>query len=637
MAIAFHSEQTFNAGTGATQFTDTLSLAPPSGALGVMNANIAGAGSAVTNVDNQTNATWASAFASTTNYKSSTWYGLFSGVGGLTVRITTALLGVANTSHNFSFFTGLPAGGGYNAGASGSATAASGTAVATPSVTPTAGAEVLLVAMMRGVGTAGATPAGWTAMTPGGNGTQFFYMIVPSASGSYQASNTWGTSGAWVAHIACFEVTATVTAVVTTQPPECIANSAVHGLVVAKYLGGVLDPTASGNVTLNLQSGSGSTAGSTLVVAFTPGTGLATFTNLVVTVTAGNGGPKVWRATLPTGQTADATSVIVRETLFATTGNYTTHQTIRDPQANFLHIAEVFIPNGATTSTPLDVMVFLSGGSKAYGDPATNGSSSDPIPSLVASRLSTFPMVLVRICVSSNNPPTTTVPWCLAVQALITRLVSDGMNVRRRGYYGWSTGGINGNIIVAALPGYFRWMMLIDPSITDNGLTGDGILGQPLPNSYVDPGPDNQDTAAINECMRRYVAYGTAMWLTHSNQAFTNPPPPGQTRNIFSQVEPMAAIDALVAPADQFQKLTFAATTLPAITPTRPYVQARHTTGTSDHSEVDQTTAAAANWDAVTYPWIVDKNNSPNPVMGGGAYDYGSGRGRRRRSVGAMR
>lgn len=622
------------AGSGVNPLAVTLPSAPSAGELVVFMANIATGGDAITAAGVETNVAWTAAQRAATNQKIEGQYGLASASAGTGFTVAKAGTIAANHVCQFSSWTGLPAGGGYNAAASGVSNAAATTTVATPSVTPTPGAECLLIAQLRGAGTMPGAPAGWTALTgPGGSPALFIYQIVASASGSYQASTTWGSSGNVSAMIMCFEVTAAVTAEITTQPPECIANSAVHGLVVAKYVGGVLDTTATGNVTLNLQSGSGSTAGSTLVVAFTPGTGYATFTNLIVTVTAGNGGPKVWRATLPTGQTHDADAVIVRETLFATTGNYTTHQTIRDPQANFLHIAEIFIPNGATTSTPLDVMVFLSGGSKAYGDPATNGSSSDPIPALVASRLSTFPMVVVRICVSSNNPPTTTVPWCLAVQALIARLVSDGMNVRRRGYYGWSTGGINGNIIVAELPGYFRWVLLVDPSITDNGLTGDGILGQPLPNSYVDPGPDNLDTAAINECMRRYAAYGTAMWLTHSNQAFTNPPPPGQTRNIFSQVEPMAAIDALVAPADQFQKLTFAATTLPAITPTRPYVQARHTTGTSDHAEVDQTTAAAANWDAVTYPWIADKNNSPNPVPGGGAAVIR----RRRRSIGGFR
>lgn len=597
------------AGASSSTVAATLPATPAAGTLVVFQANIATAGDAINAVGVQTNVTWNAALRGSTNHKNETQYGIASASAGTGFSAGKAGSSVAaNHVCNFASFTGLPAGGGYNASASGILTANSTTTVATPTVTPTPGAEVLLVAMLRGAGTMPSAPAGWTALTgPGGSPTLFCYRIISSASGSYSCSTTWGSSGNVSAAIMCFEVVPTITVEIVSQA-ECVLQGAQFGVVARRMVGGVVDGSYTGNMVLSKTSGTGTlSSASSLTKACVAG--VATWTDLSVSAA----GVKVLQALeSSTSVTQSLASIIVRETAYTTTGAWLPKQTIRDSYGNVLHDVVVFIPNGISAVSPRKVLWYQPGGSTAYGDPSSNGAMSDPLPAYVTANASTYPFVVV-ICLSPvNNPATMPHALVTAIPELRTRLTSDGYDLIENDWLGWSTGAIRFWQMIARNPTFIKKAIIIDFNIYGPGITDGGFF---LNSSFADPGPDNLATAIINELARIVYQNGMSLFFVHGQFAKNNPagpaiaPSTAPTRNIYEQDSIKAAIAAQAggSVASVWQSLTYnTGTTQPAITSTKRFVQIFHNIGTSynDHFDIYQDTANSTNWPANAQPWL---------------------------------
>lgn len=144
--------------------------------------------------------TWSKPIRSNTLLDAVIWKGLVGAGASATVNGTSLLAGnTSNIRGTVLRFTGNPDTDGPSSGSSGS-----GTSVATASVTPTAGRECLILYAVRAQnGGISAPSAGWTALTSGSTGYAFGYRVVPSASGSYQATFTQ-TSGNYETAIAVF-------------------------------------------------------------------------------------------------------------------------------------------------------------------------------------------------------------------------------------------------------------------------------------------------------------------------------------------------------------------------------------------------------------------------------------------------
>lgn len=391
------------------------------------------------------------------------------------------------------------------------------------------------------------------------------------------------------------DYTANVTTLTATVPETVLSNTffTVTGQVL---LNGVLDTSYSSGVSIALASGGGSITGSTLTA--TASGGNFSFTAIKVT----GGGNHTFTVTKTgTGETVTSSATNIRETPYATTGAYMAQQVITDTDQGLQHKANIFVPAGASAGTPVKLLFYMSG-TYTVGDPSTNGSAGTPLPTYIAANTGTFPMMFVNMGFATGANPVGNYAYVQAMGELRARLIADGFNISETGWYGWSTGGINGYYVIARYaPSFLAFAVLVDPSITASNLANDKFLAS----SFADPGPDNLATAVIDELARLLYVNRVGLLLVYSSYANGNPPPPGKSRNIFSQNEMVAALNAL---GGNVQQVTYnSGTTQPAVSTSRRYAQIFHNIayGPNDHPDVDQDASNSTNWPGNTQPWIM--------------------------------
>jgi hypothetical protein len=220
-----HVQDAISGVPSAGVFTATLSSPSASNFfIGILAASISGA--AVTSIT-QTNVTWTKVVSSAVKIDSEIWKGIPTGTPGTSVACNTS---------------GSPPGGRFNvsewsysggtldtdpAGTSSGSNNGNSTVVTTASVTPTASANALLVAVTNhasgNIFSSGPSGSGsgatWTAFTNNFGNIHYDYAIVTSTSGAYSVADTYSAANNWEAEIATFIITAPPSGQLFRQPP----------------------------------------------------------------------------------------------------------------------------------------------------------------------------------------------------------------------------------------------------------------------------------------------------------------------------------------------------------------------------------------------------------------------------------
>lgn len=205
MAIAFVRQDTFTSPTSGTTFAFVQGVTPTAGNLNVLCWGFPSISASIVNSITQTNVgPWARAVRSAVNNTVDQWYGIIGASPSATLNgVVSSDYSASAARANVAEFSGLDPTAPF---VSGTANNGNSATPITGSVTPTAGTHVVLVAAARRAGTfVSLDTAGWTALSTASTGTQYAYLIVPSASGSYSCQWTWGTSGLWDTTISIFQ------------------------------------------------------------------------------------------------------------------------------------------------------------------------------------------------------------------------------------------------------------------------------------------------------------------------------------------------------------------------------------------------------------------------------------------------
>ncbi len=280
MAIAF-VHQGVGTWSSGTSFNVTIT-APTNGNLLILEFGTILSTTHITSITQTNVSNWTKADASATNRDVEVWYAENVSSAGTTVTVNLNQSATGTTGANVSEYSGMATsssldGHQINNGNNGTPT--------TASLTPTQGREMLLVAVSRLGGAYATGPstgsASFVRLTAPDVRTEASYAIVNPTSGSYTTSWTAG-SGTWDNVIASFFGAGVPAGLITTQPSNVVSGVANSPAIVWKATtdGTTIDTTFTGNVTVSVNTGSGSISGTTVVAAVA---GVATFSNVIIT------------------------------------------------------------------------------------------------------------------------------------------------------------------------------------------------------------------------------------------------------------------------------------------------------------------------------------------------------------------
>lgn len=276
MAIGSTPTQQVNVALVGAVTTDTVTIAAATGTL-FLDWGTNSATQTITSVTS-TNTVWSSVMVkTTTGAVVELWIGVVTGTSGPTVTINTSLaMNVAAVRGSIFEFSGVAATA-FLATTTNDTTGS--TAVTTPSISPTVGANSLRLAIMRQTltGSLASGPSlNWIDITPSGSAfTRCAYQVSASDSGTAQNTWNWTAANPWADGI-CVLYALSVALTFSQQPPTSIATGTTPSPTVTV----TADAAASGRtIVLTLSGPNGSITGASAVCN---GSGVATFSGLVM-------------------------------------------------------------------------------------------------------------------------------------------------------------------------------------------------------------------------------------------------------------------------------------------------------------------------------------------------------------------
>lgn len=658
-----NDSQFSNGGNFATR-TSAIGFTPTQGRLLVVLMTGPASSNPVTQLAT-TNVTWSGPYLiDDSSRRGRMFFGVVGAAPGTDITMTQDL-GVYPNGPGFwevsvAEYSGGPAGGGYQAAKSQKAAAGSGTVVSTGNVTPAAGSQsTLLVAMLRGNGTAPSVPAGWTQLGTSPNSAQMMlYRVVANADGAtaYGASGTFGSSNPWYAAIATFQA-GTLTAEIDAPLTELSGQPMAFAL--RAKLDGVLDPTFTGTATLSKVSGSGTLSGTLTTAAFV--NGAAT----LATPALSSSGAHVLRATLTNGVTVDTPTITIRALPYSNLNGYRNLEPIVVGGYQFgLQVRE---HSTASAGTPQGVLFWLPQSAKAQANYGTAGTLAAAQACINAIRTDAFGTrvdagthagFLVVFCPEidqSNNAARH--QWRAVFRAIITRLKADGYNIDERLIFGcgWSTGAIQSQFIAFGQygdPTLWAGFYNAETSIVSSAFTDYGV-GAPegyLPGSYFDPpkepvgshtlpseydGTPSADVAGLTEIARLFDVHGIALAnvMADGTDSATNTTKAAYTQfygrqindlNVNAAAPGYSLLEQLAARGKSTANTAAAKATAWTLNTSDRYVQRKLTDGT--HDDANNFAYSAANFPS-GLAWMLA---NPKPLSSGGVLLEATARRRRR-------
>lgn len=285
-----------------TSYPVVMSSTPASGDVLVLLAACSDLTNGVVTGITQTGVTWHKAVGSNVNQAVDIWYGEVG--SGATSTVTVNLAGAPSvfSRASVSEWSGVALSSELDVLGTASSSGINST-LSTASVTPAAGNNSLLLAVVRKSGTFQSGPTnGFSALSTVNTGWQFAYLVATSTAGSYSTTWTYSTSGGYDAEIATF-----IAATSSTNPS--ISSFTASSTVIAPTGTSTLSWNVSNASSVAVTPGSFSTSSGASSLIVNP----TSTTLYTLTATNSNG-----TSTATTTITVDATSPTVPASIIAT-------------------------------------------------------------------------------------------------------------------------------------------------------------------------------------------------------------------------------------------------------------------------------------------------------------------------------
>ena len=255
---------------------------------------------------------------------------------------------------------------------------------------------------------------------------------------------------------------------IITQPQSTRSGRPLGPAVVFQLTNAGSAAAKSGvSVTIAKASGTGTLSGT--ITTTTDATGRATFDNVVITGT----GAHTLTATATGPLAATTAAVNIRDVPYSITADYGTQADYLDPSFNYDIPYQLFIPKGASSQTPIPILVYGHSAS-GYADQRSlaNALTLEGMSATVTANKTTFPFFMLFSQLPNKNEDARE-GWRRSIPSMVTRLTADGYNVDTTRIYflGYSTGGIEGVNLAYKYPGYFAAIVPVDPGFTSLALT----------------------------------------------------------------------------------------------------------------------------------------------------------------------